>query len=106
MTDITTRTVRAYQELVEAQTAVRAAGIDVPMALDSAASVWAHGLDKIGLPAAERAALHASGASGMATVFRAWVKNPVARQRLAMDSAERVDGFHSRFPNAAPARVV
>lgn len=106
MTDTTTRIVRAYQELQEARAAVKAAGVDVPMALDSAYSVYAHALTKLGMSGADLAPAYGS-VPAVRQMFQFRSKDPGIRAQMAMDAAANGAGsFASRYPNAAPARSV
>jgi hypothetical protein len=102
--NLTRRAVRAMQELQEAQSAVRAAGIDVPMALDSAVAVYTAGCLGLGMTPADLAGVNGN-VSAIKLIFGAAKQNPRLKAQMAADSAS-VESWQSRFPGAKLARSV
>ena len=98
----TRRAVLAMQEIQEAQAAVRAAGVDVPMALDSAAAVYAAGCLRLGMNPADLAGINGS-VPALRQIFQAAKQNPRLKAEMAMDSTAE-DSFLKRFPGAKLAR--
>lgn len=104
--DVARAAVKAHLDLKQARDDLRRAGIEPPMALDSATSVYAHGLDKLGVSGPDRAAVYGS-VQAQRQVFAAAARNPAARAKMALDAAATgAAGFAERFPSAAPVKVI
>jgi hypothetical protein len=106
-TSIQAAVLRRYREFETAREEVRAAGLHLPLALDSASAIYANALRDLGLPAADREILLQAGVAAQRTVFRSTVSSKDGRRAIAQDaglSDANVAAFTKRFPKARLSR--